>query len=133
MNLKDEAFCKAMGLRIAAARKEQKLTQVQLAALLGVAQQTIANYENGNIRVPIDLLPNLAAAINITLDELLMGQTAPKTPGKRGPTSHLQQQLAAIAALPTAKQKAVSVVLDALIAQHGITPPNAPAAEQHAG
>jgi len=114
----DEAFCKALGQRIAHLRKEKGLTQVQLCALLNVAQQTLSHYEGGNLRVPLGLLPKLADIFELSLDELMTGQPAPRHPGKRGPASRLQQQLTAISSLPKAQQKAVDVFLDALLAQH---------------
>ena len=117
MSLKDEDFAKAMGQRIAAARKDQKLSQVQLAAQLGVPQQTLAHYEVGRTRVPIELLPRMADVLDTSLDELLIGHPVAKNPGKRGPASHLQQQLSVIVAMPKAQQKVVSRVLDALIVQ----------------
>ena len=58
MNIKDESFFKELGSRIALARKERNITQVQLAATLGIAQQTLAHYEGG--RLPASLLPTLA-------------------------------------------------------------------------
>ncbi len=42
-----------------------------------------------------------------------------RRPGKRGPASRLQQQVDAICQLPKAKQRVVSEVLDAMLAQHG--------------
>ena len=60
MNIKDESFFKELGSRIALARKERNITQVQLAATLGIAQQTLAHYEGGRLRLPASLLPTLA-------------------------------------------------------------------------
>ena len=51
MNIKNEAFFRELGARIATARKAQGMTQVQLAEHLGVAQQTLAHYEVGRARV----------------------------------------------------------------------------------
>ncbi|MFN9107756.1 MAG: helix-turn-helix transcriptional regulator, partial [Betaproteobacteria bacterium] len=45
VNTKDESFFKELGARLAQARKKRGLTQVQLAATLGIAQQTLAHYE----------------------------------------------------------------------------------------
>jgi len=115
----DEAFCKALGQRIAHLRKARGLTQVQLCAILNVAQQTLSHYEGGNLRVPLGLLPKLADIFELSLDELMTGQPAPKHPGKRGPVSRLQQQLLAIEAMPKAQQKIVAGVIDTFIAQHG--------------
>ncbi|GKU24853.1 helix-turn-helix domain-containing protein [Clostridium folliculivorans] len=52
-------------------RKLNKYTQKQLAELLGVAQTTIANYENG-IRIPdAEMLQKMADLFDISLDYLL--------------------------------------------------------------
>jgi transcriptional regulator with XRE-family HTH domain len=119
MNEKEEAFSKALGARLAQARKERGMTQHQLAERLGVAQQTLAHYEVGRVRIAASTLPVLAEIFDLSLDELLIGQPAARTSGKRGPTSRLQQQLDALSQLPKAKQRVVSEVLDAMLAQHG--------------
>lgn len=129
----DEAFCKALGQRIAHLRKEKGLTQVQFAPQMGLSQQALSHYENGRLRVPLGLLPRLADFFEMSLDELLTGQPSTARPGKRGPVSRLQQQLMAVSSLPKTKQKFVSDMLDTVLAQHGLTLPNTPAAEQHAG
>ncbi|GFP76029.1 helix-turn-helix domain-containing protein [Clostridium fungisolvens] len=52
-------------------RKKNKYTQKQLSELLGVAQTTIANYENG-IRIPdAEMLQKMADIFEISLDYLL--------------------------------------------------------------
>jgi len=118
MNDKNQAFFKTLGSRIAEARKERRLTQQQLADQLGIAQQTLAHYEVGRLGVGAAMLPRLAEILNLSLDEMLMGQPAPYRPGRRGPPSHLAQQLDAIARLPKAEQRAVSTLLTAVLAQH---------------
>lgn len=115
MNSRDEHFFKALGARVAQARKARNLTQHQLCAQLGIAQQTLANYEVGTTRFPASMLPTLAQILGMTLDELL-GQDAPKS--KRGPMPRLQQQIDRIRQLPKAKQHAVMEVLDMVIASH---------------
>jgi transcriptional regulator with XRE-family HTH domain len=133
MQSNDDDFCKALGQRIAHLRKDRGLTQVQLAAQLGIAQQTLSHYEGGNLRVPLALLPRLGEIFEMSLDELLTGHPASRQPGKRGPVSRLQQQLTAISTLPKAQQNAVSVFLDALFAQHGGHAQIAPNNERQAG
>lgn len=58
-----------------------------------------------------------SVSIAARFGEDLMGE-APK-PGKRGPAPKLQQQLEQLQALPRAKQRLVSEVLDSLLAQAG--------------
>lgn len=116
VNSKDERFFKAMGARIAQARKDQGLTQQGVADQLGIAQQTLAHYESGRLRLPASMLPTLAQMLALTVDELL-GQDKPK--GKRGPTPRLQQQIDRISHLPKTKQAFVMEMLEMVIAQAG--------------
>ena len=111
----ERAFFIQLGTRLTQLRKGQGITQVQLAQLLGVSQQTITAYESGNRRVPISHLPRLAALLGTSI-ETLIGQPA-KAAGKRGPTPKLLQQLERLHSLPKAKQRMVSEVLDSLLAQ----------------
>ncbi|AWH87800.1 helix-turn-helix domain-containing protein [Limnobaculum parvum] len=114
MNTKDEQFFKALGSRIAQARKEKQLTQTQLAEKLGIAQQTMAHYEGAKLKVSVSLLPLLAEILNLSIDELL-GLPSTHQTAKRGPASRLEQQIDVIAQLPRAKQKLVSEILDNVI------------------
>lgn len=110
------AFFARLGARIAHLRKEQGITQVQLAETLGVSQQTITAYEVGRRRIQVSALPVIAQALGVTVEALVAED--PK-PAKRGPAPKLQQQLERLQALPKAKQRLVSEVLDSLLAQAG--------------
>ncbi len=113
----ERTFFIELGTRITALRKTQRITQVQLAEQLGVSQQTVTAYESGKRRVPISHLPRLAGLLGVTVEELL-GTQAKRSTGKRGPAPKLQQQLEQIQALPKAKQRAITQVLDSVIAAH---------------
>jgi transcriptional regulator with XRE-family HTH domain len=119
MAIKNEAFFKELGARIARARKDQGLTQVQLADRLGISQQTLAHYEVGRVGVGAAMLPAIADILDLSLDELLVGHPQVRAPGKRGPASRLQQQLDPISQPPKARQRFVSDMLDTVLAQHG--------------
>lgn len=118
MGIKHEAFFKELGARIASARKEKGMTQQQLADRLGVSQQTLAHYEVGRVGVAAAMLPKLAKLLDLSFDELLVGQPTIRVPGKRGPASHLEQQIARVSQLPKAQQKFVMQMLDTVLAQH---------------
>ena len=116
VNGKDEQFFKALGARVAQARKARNLTQLQICELLGIPQQTLANYEGGHVRLPASMLPPLAQILSLTLEEIL-GQEPSK--GKRGPMSKLDQQIERIRTLPKTKQHAAMEVLEMVIASQG--------------
>lgn len=117
MNNKDQEFFKALGLRIAQARKAQNLTQQDMADRLGVAQHTYAQYELGIRRLPASTLPQVARDLGLTLDELLDQNEQPRA--KPGPASKLQKQFDRISQLPKTKQRFVLEMLDMVIAQAG--------------
>jgi transcriptional regulator with XRE-family HTH domain len=110
----ERGFSVGFGKRIAQLRKEQGLTQSQFGELLGVSQQQVASFEAGRRRVTIALLPTVARALGVSVEELL--GVKPEN-GKRGPTPKLQQQLERISRLPKARQRFVIEMLDTVLAQ----------------
>jgi transcriptional regulator with XRE-family HTH domain len=115
MTQDEKQFFRQLGARIAALRKEQTLTQTQLAELLGLTQQMIASYEVGRRRVPASLLPQIAETLAVSLEQLIGKKDAP--PAKRGPAPKLQQQIERIQRLPRSKQRFVIEMLDTVLAQ----------------
>lgn len=113
----EKQYFKELGSRLAQLRRKAGLTQVQLAETLEVSQQMVASYEVGRRRIPVSMLPALAQALKVQIDTLL--GKAPKAQSKRALASRLQQQMAALAQLPKAKQQFVSQMLDTVLAQTG--------------
>jgi transcriptional regulator with XRE-family HTH domain len=111
----EKLFFKQLGTRIAELRRTHGLTQLQLAEALGLTQQMVASYEVGRRRVPVSLLPDLAQALAVSV-EVLIGQKE-ASPGKRGPTPKLLQQVERIQRLPKAKQRFVMDMIDTVLAQ----------------
>jgi len=116
MSQEEKRFFRELGERIAQLRKEQNLTQAQLAEAIGTTQQQVASYEVARLRVPASMLPRLARTLGISVEALLGEQ---EKPAKRGPTPKLQRHLERISALPKPKQRAVMEVLEAVLAQAG--------------
>ena len=109
------AFFARLGARIAELRKSQHITQVQMAETLGVSQQTINSYEVGRRRVPVSLLPAIADALAVSVEQLIGKRDA--IPAKRGPAPRLQQQIERIQRLPRSKQRFVMEMLDTVLQQ----------------
>ena len=66
----------AIGGYIARKRKEQNLTQEQLAQQLGVSNKTISKWENGKCMPDYSIIQRLCDAIRVTLPELMDGEDA---------------------------------------------------------
>ncbi|WP_244137153.1 helix-turn-helix domain-containing protein [Burkholderia pyrrocinia] len=112
----DRAFFVALGERMAQFRKARGITQVQIAQTLGLTQQTYQSYEVGRRRLPVSLLPAIARALSVSLEDLF-GESERPARSKRGPAPKWQKQIEAIAQLPKAKQQFVAQMLDAVLAQ----------------
>ncbi len=66
-----EINIKELGEKIRELRTECGLSQKQLAAKIGVATNTVSQYESGKSKTSIDVLANLAVALDTTTDFLL--------------------------------------------------------------
>lgn len=112
----DRAFFQTLGQRVATLRKDQHMTQVQLAEHLGISQQLVASYEAGRRKIPASVLPALAKLFAVPVEQLLgMRNKA----ARRGPTPKLQRQIEQISRLPKAKQRFVIEMLDTVLQQGG--------------
>lgn len=61
----------SLGYRIASMRGYRRLTQGELGARIGVAKQTVCNWENGTSRPNVDLIRAICIAIDCSADYLL--------------------------------------------------------------
>lgn len=111
----DKAFFEQLGQRIARLRKEQEITQVQLAEQLGISQQHMASFEKGIRKIPASMLPAISRILHIPLEDLF-GISDSKAI-KRGPMPKLQRQVELISQLPKTKQRFVMDMLDTVIQQ----------------
>lgn len=111
----ERSFFVRLGKRIAELRNRQALTQTQLAEMLEVSQKSINAFEHGVRRLPVSLLPELAGALDVSIEELIAGTAARKS-RKRGPLSKIDQQMDQIRRLPRARQKLVMDMLDGVLA-----------------
>lgn len=114
MTQDEKEFFKAMGARIAQLRKDSGITQVQLAQMMEVSQQTVTSWEVGRRGVPVSAVPSLARALGSTVEALVGQKTAPV---RRGPAPKLQQHMERISQLPKTQQRFVMQVLESVLAQ----------------
>lgn len=73
----------ALGEKIKAARKQKKLTQKELASMIGAAHNSVSDWENGKNRPDPDTIQNICWALDVTPNYLLGDyeeQTTPNIP-----------------------------------------------------
>ena len=68
-----------IGKQIAKFRTEKHITQEKLGEAVGVTNRTVSKWEQGVSMPGIDLIPRIASALNISLDQLFDTETKEKT------------------------------------------------------
>jgi len=101
-----------LGAAIAAARQEAKLSQVEVARLLGVDKRTLSAYERGTRRIHGTTLLRLAGILNWSLDRLL-GLQFPLIDG-RTRQAFLLRKLAEMAEFSEEDQKIVLGMIESI-------------------
>ena len=109
--IETEEFLKNLGDKIAKYRKEQHLTQAELAKKVGVQQSSIASYEIGRRQIPITQLFKISEVLYVDVEELL----GLKQKGKPGPVPKIRKRLEQIQELSSKKQKMILDFLDSFL------------------
>jgi transcriptional regulator with XRE-family HTH domain len=104
----------SFGERLAGLRKAAGFTQVELAAELGISQRMIAYYESPTATPPANLLPQIATALGVSIDEMF-GVGNKRRLVKQDGDSRLRRRLLAIEKLDVADKRQVLQLLDAFI------------------
>lgn len=102
-----------IGQRLARLRKERGITQVELAAELGVTQSHVSEWERGNLRLHGELIAAVAQLLDVTADELLgLSPSDERAPAKN---RRLLRRLREFDKLPKRDQEALLRTIDAFL------------------
>lgn len=103
---------RVIGERIAAIRKRQAMTQVQLAAAVGMDQSLLSRCERGGLRLHGALVADLARTLQVTADEIL-GLKEPKD----GPLfdRRVVRRIRQIEQLPRRKKEILFATIDSFL------------------
>ena len=97
--------------RIRQLREARQLSQRQLAGLTSISQQALAGYELAQRRIPANLLPKLAEALDTNVEDVLGIEKRTK----KGRLSQFETRIDQIRQLPTKQQKLALDMLDQII------------------
>lgn len=101
--------------RLVALRKAAGLSQAELADLTGVSSKSIAYWETSSTPPRSDVLPKLAKALGVRLEDLLADhRPSPKRPG---PAGKLQKVFEQAVKLPRREQDLVAKFVQTLLDQ----------------
>jgi transcriptional regulator with XRE-family HTH domain len=104
---KQETF----GQRLRRFRETRGLTQTELAQAVHSSQRAICSYEQDRTEPPLVVLPQIAAALNVSLDQL-MGRNGGKIEENKKFPIKWTRKLEEINQLPERKQRTIMQVID---------------------
>lgn len=101
-----------LGQRLVQLRKDAGFSQAELARLLGIPQQNIGYWETTGKAPNSDVLPAMAKALGVRVEDLL---GTPSQPRRSGPVGRLQKVFEMASKLSRREQDIVVTFVESLI------------------
>lgn len=96
-------------------RKAAGLTQTELARAIDVPQTTIADWEWSPSPPRADVLPRLALALGVRIEDILAPGSAKTIAQRPGPVGEVQQAFERVRRLPRSQQRKIIETVLALV------------------
>jgi len=112
MNQHRRLLIMSFSRRLAKIRKDKKMTQQQMADLIGIHVSQIKRYESGDTQPSLEVLRKIALALNISADLLLFDTE------ERDPSGDLKMQFEALEQFSDDEKRIAKELLDSLILKH---------------
>jgi transcriptional regulator with XRE-family HTH domain len=103
----------SQGAKLSRLRQEAGLSQYDLAHLIGVTQSSVAFWELSDKPPRSDVLPKLAKALGVRIEDILNGAVSLK--GKRGPKGKLRKLFDEVSNLPRRQKEQVIEFVSAFV------------------
>ncbi|MBM4164172.1 MAG: helix-turn-helix transcriptional regulator [Lentisphaerae bacterium] len=116
MPKKEASDVNGFGERLATFRKARGFTQKKLSSEIGVSRRMIAYYEGETRHPPTTILPRLAQALGVSVDDLLNVHGRRDTPN-RSMSSRLHRKLQELEQLGTREKRQALRLLSQFIAR----------------
>ena len=99
-------------------RKHNYMNQTEFARKLGVAQATVSQWEHGLTRPNSEQLKSISNTFGVSIDDLLAGDSATKTPAEAPKTSEARILAKDVDKLPRAQREQALNVVRAMFAEY---------------
>jgi len=109
-----------LGERLARLRKARNITQVELAAAVGVTQSLISFYEKGATEPSAAVMVQLARVLGVTADELLGLKPPQQARRSEGGDLRLMRKLQRVQQLSPKDRRSVVQFIDALVERQSL-------------
>lgn len=109
---------KTLGTMIAELRKQQGMTQLELAEKMGVTDKAVSKWERDLSCPDINALPNLAEILGVSVEELMQTKKEANAPVSK--VAEIMEIVPKVVAMAMGVAVTVLTVLDALDAKSGM-------------
>ena len=106
------------GAHLLALRKAVGLTQTELAEFVGVPQPNIAFWEWSDKPPRSDVLPKMAKAFGVRIDEIIVDGATKSLAKNPGPIGEVQRTFEEVRRLPRKQQRKVVEIVSAMLEQY---------------
>lgn len=103
------------GKRLAALRKDRKLTQAALAERVGCHVTMIRRYESDEVQPTLEIIRKMSRALSVSADTLVFDEA------ERNPDEELRLQFEAVSQFSPEEKEVARVLLESLILKHDST------------
>lgn len=104
---------KNIGMTLTKIRKENGLTQKELAEMTGISQQQQSHYEKGNIHISAEMIARFSKALKVKSDRIL---NLEEEEINNSPLSlRFTKRVKELDSLPESKKKSILLVIDEMI------------------
>jgi len=93
-------------------RKDNKLTQQEMATTIGMHITQVKRYEAGQAQPSVEILKKIATAFHVTTDWLIFDE------GERDLPNSLQLKFEAVSQMSDEDQRAIQLLIDGMILKH---------------
>jgi len=114
LSAEEREFFVSLGERIASLRRDHAVTQVKLAEVRSMSQQTMQSYEVDRRRIPVSVMARTLSGLH---DELFGEAPTKPARSRRGAVPQWRDCIEAIAKLPRTQQRFVTQMLKTVLAQ----------------
>ena len=120
VRIRQAATPSGLGVRLARLRRARNMTQVELAAAVGVTQSLISFYEKGTTEPSAAVMVQLARVLGVTADELLGLKPAHHAGTQETGNLRLMRKLQRVQQLPPKDRRNVVQYIDALLERQSL-------------
>jgi len=106
-----------LGQRLARLRRARGLTQIELGRVVGLSDRMISYYEKKADRPPAQVLPEMARALGVSVDELLGVRPLAQDPPLV--SVRLWKRFKLVEKLPPTERRMVFQLIDGFLARRG--------------